>query len=513
MSVNGSVNRIVSGSGVIFAGTLIGLLFDITIKRVFTTYLSPGDFGIYSLALTVISITGAIATLGLSDGVARYVAYFRGRNEDYKIHELITSAAVMGLTASVFAMMVSPALFEHLTENGFDIQGKISAVIKIMIFAIPVTILLNVAVAVYRGFDRTNVNMYFYNLVRPLSLLVFASAAVFFRLSFHGMVFMDLLSMIFTFCVMSVYFIKRPPFELKLKLKFSEPTKQLIRYSLPLLITSTLLNIMLWTATMMLGYFKSAEVVGVYSAVSSLVGFLGMMIGPMGFVYVPVVSKLWGENRIGSVGSIYQIMTKWCFLLTFPIFVLMFVYPESLLTNIYGADYTSGALVLQILAMGSITNSYFGFNYHTIMASGDSDLLMKCSLASAAMNVFLNFILIPQYGILGAAIASSVSFSLIEVFMTFKIWKNQNIHPFTLTYKRLTVIGILMVASMLAARKALLLTGANWEYAAFIILYFAIVMYANILDKAELNMIIEILKSVWYVVEIRIRRALKTLAY
>jgi uncharacterized protein with ACT and thioredoxin-like domain len=66
---------------------------------------------------------------------------------------------------------------------------------------------------------------------------------------------------------------------------------------------------------------------------------------------------------------------------------------------------------------------------------------------------------------------------------------------------------------MLAARKALLLTGANWEYAAFIILYFAIVMYANILDKAELNMIIEILKSVWYVVEIRIRRALKTLAY
>jgi O-antigen/teichoic acid export membrane protein len=191
----------------------------------------------------------------------------------------------------------------------------------------------------------------------------------------------------------------------------------------------------------------------------------------------------------------------------------MFVYPESLLTNIYGADYISGALVLRILAMGSIANSYFGFNYHTIMASGDSDLLMKCSLASAAMNVFLNFILIPQYGILGAAIASSVSFSLIEVFMTFKIWKNQNIHPFTLTYKRLTVIGILMIASMLAARKALLLTGANWEYAAFIILYFAIVMYANILDKAELNMIIEILKSVWYVVEIRIRRALKTLAY
>ena len=79
MSVNDSVNRIVTGSGVIFAGTLAGLLFEILIKRVLTSYLSPADFGIYSLALTVISITGAVATLGLNEGVPRYIAYFRGR--------------------------------------------------------------------------------------------------------------------------------------------------------------------------------------------------------------------------------------------------------------------------------------------------------------------------------------------------------------------------------------------------------------------------------------------------
>ena len=64
VSVNKSVNRIVTGSGVILAGTLIGFLFDINVKRVLISYLSPGDFGIYSFALTVISITGVIATLG-----------------------------------------------------------------------------------------------------------------------------------------------------------------------------------------------------------------------------------------------------------------------------------------------------------------------------------------------------------------------------------------------------------------------------------------------------------------
>ncbi|WP_269849758.1 MATE family efflux transporter [Methanosarcina horonobensis] len=183
------------------------------LRGVLTSYLSPADFGIYSLALTVISITGAVATLGLSDGVPRYIAYFRGRNEEHKIHEIIVSAIIMGLIASLFAMLISPLLFERLAGEGFDIQSKILSVVRIMIFAIPFTILLNVTIAIYRGFDLTNVNMYFYNIIRPVSFLGFASAAVFFNVPLKGIVFADLLSMVFTFGIMSVYFIIRPPFK------------------------------------------------------------------------------------------------------------------------------------------------------------------------------------------------------------------------------------------------------------------------------------------------------------
>ncbi len=119
----------------------------------------------------------------------------------------------MGLIASLFAMLISPLLFERLAGEGFDIQSKILSVVRIMIFAIPFTILLNVTIAIYRGFDLTNVNMYFYNIIRPVSFLGFASAAVFFNVPLKGIVFADLLSMVFTFGIMSVYFIIRPPFK------------------------------------------------------------------------------------------------------------------------------------------------------------------------------------------------------------------------------------------------------------------------------------------------------------
>lgn len=511
MSVNESVNRIVGGSGIILAGTFLGMLLDILIKKVMTSYLSPADFGTYSLALTVISITGAVATLGLNEGVPRYIAFFRGRQEDQKVHELIISAILMGLIAGLLAIMVSPSLFHSLAGEGFDAQGKILAVVKILVFAVPFTILLNLTVAIYRGFDRTNVNMYFYNIIRPISLLGFASAAVLFGASLKGVVLADLISMVFTFGIMSVYFIKKPPVKPELKIKFSEPTRQLIRYSFPLLITATLLNLMSWIDTIMLGYFQPTEVVGVYNAVYPIVGFLSLVIASMGYVYVPVASKLWGLNKTQPVGSIYAVMTKWCFLLTFPIFALIFVYPELLITKLYGAEYVGGATSLRILAMGFIANSYFGFNYHTLLASGDSDFLMKCSVASAGINAIINFMLIPEYGMIGAAIGTAVSYASIEVLMTLRAWKKQNMHPFTSMYRKLTLVCAGMTASMLIAKEIIPLSGAAWEYAVFIIAYFAVVHSANILDKTEVSMIGEIRKTIKQNVSSCIPQAVKTL--
>jgi O-antigen/teichoic acid export membrane protein len=123
------------------------------------------------------------------------------------------------------------------------------------------------------------------------------------------------------------------------------------------------------------------------------------------------------------------------------------------------------------------------------MASGNSDLLMRCSFASALMNVLLNLMLVPQSGMIGAAIASSVSFAAIEIFMTLKTWKQENIHPFTAAYKRLTMICVFLIVAMLVIKSVFSLTGTGLECTAFILVYFAIIRYANILDKNEIEIL------------------------
>jgi hypothetical protein len=65
---------------------------------------------------------------------------------------------------------------------------------------------------------------------------------------------------------------------------------------------------------------------------------------------------------------------------------------------------------------------------------------------------------------------------------------------------------------MLAAKEVIPLSGAAWEYAVFIIAYFAIVHYANILDKTEVSMIGDIRKTIRQSVSGRIPQVIKALA-
>ena len=86
--VNQSLQKIAKGTGIVFIGTMIGMLLGFVGRIIIVRYTTQSEYGIYSLALVIISIFVTIATLGLSEGSARYIAYFRGKKEDEKVKEL-----------------------------------------------------------------------------------------------------------------------------------------------------------------------------------------------------------------------------------------------------------------------------------------------------------------------------------------------------------------------------------------------------------------------------------------
>ncbi|MGB3459335.1 MAG: oligosaccharide flippase family protein [Halobacteriota archaeon] len=81
-NVNQSLQKIAKGTGIIFTGTIIGMLLAFVSRVIIVRYTTQSEYGIYSLALVIISIFVTISTLGLQQGSTRYIAYFRGKNEE-----------------------------------------------------------------------------------------------------------------------------------------------------------------------------------------------------------------------------------------------------------------------------------------------------------------------------------------------------------------------------------------------------------------------------------------------
>lgn len=490
-NTNKSLQKLVEGTTLVFGGTIISLFLGFLIKVLFVRYTTQTDYGIFSLALTLITVFTTIAALGLREGTSRYIACFRGRDEIDKVQATVFSSIIIVLVASLLIAGISVITSKLLSQNIFN-TPELSPVLNILIITIPFVVLTNIFVAIFRGFGRADINIYFNNILRNGSYFLFLIVVILFGLSFIEMVYAYVASTLVTCIALMIFFLKAPPFKIKWgRILDIHITKKLVVFSIPLLAVSILLTVMAWTDTLMLGYFKTPEVVASYNVVHPLASLLAVVISSISFLYVPIISQLYGKKQIEELGAINASSTKWCFILTLPIFYGMFVFPETTLNLFFGPRYTAASVTLQILAVGFLLDSFFGLNYYTLLSTGNSNFLMICSLTSAILNIILNIILIPPYGMMGAAIASAASFAVIEIYMTVTLYRIYKIHAFTRSYKKVIIISILLVSLFYIGKnffeESLLMLVLT--LAIFILLYVLSIWFTKSLDKDDIVML------------------------
>ena len=83
--------------------------------------------------------------------------------------------------------------------------------------------------------------------------------------------------------------------------------------------------ILRWGNTLILGYFKTAELVGLFNGASLLASFITTVLTAAGFIFVPIASKLFSKNLMNEMRRTYQILTKWIFSAALPLFFILFL--------------------------------------------------------------------------------------------------------------------------------------------------------------------------------------------
>jgi len=410
----------VRGAGLIFLGTIFAYLFNFAYRIIVSRYLGPDDYGLLAMGLMVLNIGSIFAFLGLREGIIRYVAYFKGQKRIAEAKGTFYSSLKLTFVISIVVSMLL-LLFSGFISNTLFNAPTFKPVLIVFAALLPMFVILGLFGSLFLALKKPGykelVTTIVPNLAKLILVIIFIllggavlQVSLAYLLAIALSVFLAFL--LYHYNIRTALFHKvRPVYDYK----------GLLAFSIPLFFSGVFIRVLGWADTFFLGIFRTTADVGVYNIVFALAASLGMFLTSFGQMFYPLASEMLAKKKHAAIGKLFGTIIRWIFMVTFPIFLLMFFFSKEIIKILFGKEYISGALVLVILLSAYFVNIITGPGAHALRTFGKVKFLLYINLITGGLNMILNVVLISKYGLTGAAIATAISIVLREVIIFVKV--------------------------------------------------------------------------------------------
>jgi O-antigen/teichoic acid export membrane protein len=229
---------------------------------------------------------------------------------------------------------------------------------------------------------------------------------------------------------------------------FKRPIKQarrdfreIFNFALPFWMSGLLSKFRKNIQAVLLGTFNTVTGVGVFAIVSSI-----NMVGRISYQSIiasvkPFLAELYAQEKLDQMGHLYQTTTRWTLMTNLPIFLLMVLYPAPLL-SIFGKSFVAGASALAILAFAELANAGTGICGSIIDMTGYTKLKLVNSVIWVLLLSITNVLLIPGWGIVGAAAATLISTTIINLLRVIEVWFLLRLQPYNRSFLKPLAAGL-----------------------------------------------------------------------
>lgn len=413
-------------AAIIFSGNVLGRVFNLLGQVLIIRSLTPTSFGYVALAYTVASAIGALAIFGVKDGVTRLMS--AGAEEEGV--EIVRA----GVLITVITGAVGAALMYLARTRIADVMSESALTPLLVLFAALVLFkpLAETLFGVLRAFGSSRAAILTRNIVpRVVGLVVFGigvllidevSAAVMYWVSIPVIMI-----------VVSSYFILK---RLGTKNVFSGGVKasrirDLLVFSGPLAVGSVVFLFLGQLDVLMLGYFADSKAVGLYRSILPLQQSSTFIMTSFTFLFLPLATEFFEERQFDDLSELYTVSTKWISALTLPMVLVLGLFPSPVINAFFGSSYLPAAPALTILILGMYSRALVGLNGDMVRAINRPEIELYTAVGGLAVNAVLNVLLIPQYGIVGAAVATVSGYTVYNVGEVAAVYYYTKTHPFS----------------------------------------------------------------------------------
>lgn len=392
---------------------------------VLARFLGSEQLGLHKLALTVAAFVGGATSLGLDSALIRHIPHFANQRDEAGLWGVLQVGLGLPLAVSLLGGLGLFFLAEPIAAQLLH-EPSLVPLLRMLSFAIPFMTLTTVAAAATRGFNRMEYTAFVkriaMQLIRLILVLVLGLTV---GLTATTAVAAYAVAAIAT-GVLLLFFLNRL-FSVRRSLQAGQrPWRGMLGFALPVYGSQVLKTFGPSLRTMLLGALDTISSVGVF-AVAGQVNSVGQMFHTSIVVTsAPVVAELHQRQEWELLKRFYQTMTKWTFTLNLPLFLIILLFPASIL-SVFGEDYTAGAVALSILAWANLVNTGTGICGVLVDMTGNTPLRLLNSIVAFVLTLGLNVLLIPLWGLVGLAVASLASaavvnlLGLVEVYVLFRM--------------------------------------------------------------------------------------------
>jgi O-antigen/teichoic acid export membrane protein len=380
----------------------IGLIASLLSFPIIARLLSTEEYGVLSLCNTILLFGVAVAKLGLQNAIARFYPDYSGK----RIGCFYGTYGIVGAIAGLIVCATVVLASQLMLPQGYKSLGSILGIL----------ILGQSLSSYFVNFLRAEERSGMYFVLGTVSKYVSTFGGIAFLWWFKTGINGIFLAQVFTYCGLTLFLIPRFARHLSATTGFFSWTlvQESVKFGIPLLIFELSSILLAFSDRFLITWFNGARALGIYAAGYSISMYLGDLIKqPISLAVGPLIYRIYASEGRKKAQEMVAELLGIATLIIFPVFAGTMAVRKDLLIFLASNKYAAASDIIPWALGGILLNSYMPLVSTGLYLQKKTGTIGTVSVVCTLVNILLNVLLLPRYGIIGAAWSTAASYCLV----------------------------------------------------------------------------------------------------
>ncbi len=392
--------------------------------------LGPENFGVYSFVLSLIALIGLPTRAGLPTLLIRETAKSHVQQNWALMNGLLKLSDRLVLVFSVVVVLLAGLAMHWFWTDADTTQGS---TFLWALCLIPLLALANIRTGMLRGLRWVVISQVPEQIIRPAALICMLSIALLAGNSITAItaIQFNIAGAALAFVFAAYALTKARPATVR-QAGASYTTRAWLMSLAPLSLFAGLRMLDTQSTILLLGVLGSAQEVGLFKVAATGAGLVAFGLSTINLAIAPQIARLFHAGEMAKLQRMITVTTRAATLISLPVTIIFVLWGEHLIRLLFGASYIAAAPALAIICVGQFINASCGSVALVLNMTGNDKATLNSAIIALLLNASLTALLVPVFGLVGAALGYTVSLSAWNIILALVTKRKTGLNTFVL---------------------------------------------------------------------------------